>query len=51
MKLELKKLKKTLNVPVYWGGSLSLTKDLTNEILKIFEHNQFENYPSNLQNF
>ena len=40
-----------MNVPVYWGGSLSLTKDLTNEILKIFEHNQFENYPSNLQNF
>ncbi len=50
--IRVKKVKKkTLNVPVYWGGSLSLTKDLTNEILKIFEYNQFENYPINLQNF
>ena len=50
--IRVKKIKKkTLNVPVYWGGNLSLTKSLTNEILKIFEHNQFENYPSKLQIF
>ena len=53
----VKKIKKKINkTPIYWGGNLSLSENLSNEILKKFpkattgSYKRFENEMDNIGN-
>ena len=42
--------RKSNKVPVYWGGTMQIKSNLSNEILKIF-NNKFANFQVKLKNF
>ncbi len=42
---------KSKKVPIYWGGTMPLKSNLSDEILNILENHQKQNFPSQIKNF
>ena len=47
----ISKTKKSKKVPVYWGGSMPLKSNLSEEILRILQDKQFSKFPHEIRKF
>ena len=47
----ISKTKKSKKVPVYWGGSMPLKSNLSEEILRILQDKQFSKFPHEIRRF